>query len=989
MPQRRLAWSILTPLLLIAQNPAAKAQTAPRPFDLVIEHGHIIDGTGSPWYSGDIGIRAGRIAAIGRLDDAAADRRIDAHGMVVAPGFIDMLGQSDLTILVEPRLPSKIFQGITTEITGEGGSVAPLNDSIIHADSVYYAHLGIIPDWRDLDGYFARLQQRGMGINLATYVGATQIRRMVLGDSDVTPTPAQLDSMKGLVRSAMEQGAVGVSTALQYAPAPYASTSELIALAGEAGKYGGIYATHMRSEGDAEMAALDEAIRIGREGHLPVEIWHLKAAGKNNWGKMPAVVAKIDSARGSGVDISANTYAYTAWFNSMSAFVPPWAHDGGDAALLKRLQNPADRARIRRDMLSTKGDWDNEWQEIPGPEAVLVSTVQNPALLPLQGKTLAQIAQLQHKDPIDALLDLLIADKAYTGVAVFAMSEPDVELALKQPWTSVDNDSQGTSPDGPLGREHPHPRAYGTFPRIIRKFVREEHLLTLPEAIRKFSALPAQRMRLTDRGVLKEGMWADIVVFDPDSVRDLATFEHPNQLAVGMQYVLVNGVPVIAGGRMTGALPGRPLRGPGYRAAAPGQNSASASTGDACCSPAELQARLAVAERYRVAGVNDRRISHDQFWEAVAPFTASPALRTETVGRSMLGRNVRSVTFGHGPTTVLLWSQMHGDESTATMALADIFAFLADSTPDPLRRRLDSALTIVFVPMLNPDGAEHWERENAAGIDINRDAAALATPEARILKGLRDRLHPAWGFNLHDQSARMRAGRDGRETAIALLPPATDSTGGYNATRARARLLAAGIATALGGELPGRIARYDESFNPRAFGDNMERWGTSTVLIESGALPGDPAKQRLRTLNAAAILVALDAIATGRYASADPDRYTSLPQNTGGAGDLLIMGGSLVLPDQPPIRADLEVNYDDPVARTGGRVRDVGDLSRATAMDTVNASGLFVIPDSAALTTDPNGKPWLRIGSPAALEIRRGSNRSSPLVSRIPAPAER
>jgi N-acyl-D-aspartate/D-glutamate deacylase len=532
-------------------------------YDLIIRNGRIIDGTGSPWYSGDVAVRNGRIAAIGGLVDAKAEKRIDAAGMVVAPGFIDMLGQSDLSILVNPRLPSKIFQGITTEITGEGSSAAPLNDSIIAADRVGYDHYKLTPDWRTFSEYFARLERQGMGINVADYVGATQVRRMVLGDIDRTPTAGQLEQMRELVRQAMRDGAVGLSTSLQYPPAPYAKTGELIALAEEAARYGGVYATHMRSESDEIIPALDEAIRIGREARIPVEIWHLKVAGKRNWGRMPEVVAKIESARRAGVDIAADTYAYPAWFNSLSAMVPPWAHDGGTAKLLARLRDPAARRRIRRDM-ETPGSWENNaWQEISGPEAILIGAVQNPALLRLQGKTLAAVAKAKKADPIDALLDLLIEDQGYTSVAVFGMAEKDVALALKQPWVSINNDSQGTAPDGILGQEHPHPRAYGTFPRILRKYVREEKALTLEDAIRKFTSLPAQRMRLGDRGVLKAGMWADVVVFDPDSVRDLATFAQPNQLSEGMRWVLVNGVPVIADGRPTGALPGKVLRGPG------------------------------------------------------------------------------------------------------------------------------------------------------------------------------------------------------------------------------------------------------------------------------------------------------------------------------------------------------------------------------------------------------------------------------------------
>ncbi len=558
--KKRLIFAIF----LLAAVQFSWAQAANQSFDLVITNGHIIDGTGSPWYSGDLGIRDGKIAAIGNLSDAQRARTIDAHGKVVAPGFIDMLGQSEMTILVNPSLPSKIFQGITTEITGEGGSIAPLNDTIIKFGRRDFEQYHITPDWRTFQQYFARLEKQGMGINLASFVGATQVRRMVLGDDDKQPTPAQLDQMRELVRQAMREGAVGVSTSLEYAPAPYAKTDELIALASEASKFGGIYATHMRNESDAVLPAIDEALRIGREGHIPVEIWHLKVAGRANWGRMPEVVAKINGARAYGIDVAADTYAYTAWFNSFSAFIPPWAHDGGDAKLIERLKDPAMRARIRKDMLTPSNEWDNEWTEIAGPEDILIGVVQNPKLLPLQGKRLAEVAKIQNKDPMDALFDLLIEDNAATGVAVFGMSEPDIVLALQQPWVAFDNDSSGTSTEGILGQEHPHPRAYGTFPRVLRKYVREEKKLTLEDAIRKFSALPAQRMRLTDRGVLKAGMWADVVVFDPETIRDLATFEKPNQLSEGMEYVLVNGVAVIDQGKQTGALPGKVLRGAGY-----------------------------------------------------------------------------------------------------------------------------------------------------------------------------------------------------------------------------------------------------------------------------------------------------------------------------------------------------------------------------------------------------------------------------------------
>ncbi|HEY6263678.1 MAG TPA: D-aminoacylase [Candidatus Acidoferrum sp.] len=554
---------LLSAVLLFAIAPLP-AQQSTQPFEIVITNGHIIDGTGSPWYSGDLGIRDGKIAAIGNLTAAPRNLTIDAQGSVVAPGFIDMLGQSELTILVDPRLPSKIYQGITTEITGEGESVAPLNDAMVHADQEQYDHYRLQANWRTFRDYFSLLEKQRIGINIASYVGATSVRRMVLGDNDVQPTPAQLKQMKSLVAQAMHDGAIGVSTSLQYAPAPYAKTEELIALASEASKFGGIYATHMRNEGTSVLPAIDEALRIGREAHIPVEIWHIKVAGKPRWGHMPEVVAKINAARSQGIDVSANTYAYTAWFNDFSAFIPPWAHDGGNAKLIERLRDPATRARIRKDMLTPSDQWDNEWNEISGPDAILVGVVHNPQLLPLQGKTLAEIAKIWKRDPMDALFDLLIEDHALTDVAVFGMSEPDVALALQQPWVSIDNDSSGTSPDGILGQEHPHPRAYGTFPHILRLYVRETHLLTLEDAIRKFSALPAQRMRLTDRGVLKAGMHADVVIFDPAIIHDVATFEKPNQLSEGMEYVLVNGVPVIDRGKMTGALPGKVLRGPGY-----------------------------------------------------------------------------------------------------------------------------------------------------------------------------------------------------------------------------------------------------------------------------------------------------------------------------------------------------------------------------------------------------------------------------------------
>jgi len=557
---RRLAFPLV--VVLLACSPVRGHAEAG--YDLVLRNGHLIDGTGSPWYAADVAVKDGRIAAIGNLADAKATRSIDVHGMVVAPGFIDMLGQSEITLLVDPRAPSKIFQGITTEITGEGQSVAPLNDAMIKENQPGLDHYHLKADWRTLAQYFARIEKQGIGINMGTYVGAASVRAMVIGYGNRAPTADELTQMEALVEQGMQQGALGLSTALQYPPAPYASTEELIALAKVASRHGGIYATHMRSEGNAEDAALDETFRIGREANIGVEIFHLKTSGRENWGKMPHVIERIEKARAEGIDVAADTYAYTAWNNDMAAFTPPWANDGGSEKLVERLKDPAMRARMRKDMTTPTGDWDNEWLAIQGPQDILICSVNNPELVKYQGKRVSQIAAAWKEDAIDTIFDFLIKDKAGTYVTVFGMDEPDVALALQQPWVSIDNDASGTSPEGLLGKDHPHPRAYGTFPRILAKYVRDEHKLTLADAIRKFTSLAAQRARLVDRGVIKQGMWADLVVFDPASVHDLATYQDPNRYSVGMQHVIVNGVAVIEDGKMTGKLPGKVLRGPGY-----------------------------------------------------------------------------------------------------------------------------------------------------------------------------------------------------------------------------------------------------------------------------------------------------------------------------------------------------------------------------------------------------------------------------------------
>jgi Predicted carboxypeptidase len=422
-----------------------------------------------------------------------------------------------------------------------------------------------------------------------------------------------------------------------------------------------------------------------------------------------------------------------------------------------------------------------------------------------------------------------------------------------------------------------------------------------------------------------------------------------------------------------------------FLVAAPASPLAAQSSSTTTDPTASFADALKIAERSRVAGLDSRRFTHDTFWRVVAPSMKSPSLRTEEIGKSMQGRSIRTVTFGEGKTKVLLWSQMHGDESTATMALADIFSYLAAPGSDPLRDRLREGLTIVFIPMLNPDGAQLFQRRNAAAIDINRDARRLSTPEARALKAERDRLQPDFGFNLHDQNARTRVGPNGKQAGIALEVPAYSEDLSYNDVRTRGRLVAATLADMFQSQIPGRVAKYDETFNPRAFGENMQKWGASTVLIESGALPDDPEKQKLRTLNAAAILGVLDAIATGSYANADPAAYESLESNEGGAHNILVMGGKLVLPGEAPILMDLAIDYEDAVAHLGPRLRDAGDLKEEVAIDTVDASGLFIHPRGSTVARGAGGAR-LVLGASASLDIRRGADPSSALVRHIGTP---
>jgi len=534
-------------------------------YDVLITNGTIIDGSGNPWVSGDIAIRGDRIAAIGKLDSARAKRVIDAKGLVVSPGFIDMLGQSEYPLLVDNRSVSKLAQGITTEITGEGGSIAPQSELTLASLQPALDHYNLKVGWTTLDGYFKRLEQQGTPLNIGTYVGAAQVREAVLGNADRAPSGAELEKMKALVDQAMQDGAFGVSTALIYPPGHYAKTEELIELAKVASRYGGIYGTHMRSEGQTEPQAVDEAIRIGREANLPVEIFHLKVSGKTRWGNMPKIVGQIQAARDAGQDVTADMYPYIAGGTALASSLPPWVADGGMEKLLQHLKDPATRAKIKEEMAGDHANWENLFFDSGGGSGVMVSGVVNPDLKKFDGKTVAQIAEAQKKSQLDALFDFILADKGQTGALYFMANENDLIYGLKQPWTSLCLDASELSLDGPLYEPHTHPRAFGAMPRFLGHYVRDQHLLPLEQAIRKMTSLPAQRERLLDRGLLKEGYFADITMFDPATIKDLATYTEPARLAEGVKYVFVNGELEFADGKLTGRTAGRALRGPGWK----------------------------------------------------------------------------------------------------------------------------------------------------------------------------------------------------------------------------------------------------------------------------------------------------------------------------------------------------------------------------------------------------------------------------------------
>ena len=555
---RRLACGILVAVALAACDGVREKKAASAEYDLVIANGRVVDGSGAPWFRADVGIRGDRIAAIGRLEGAPARRRIDARGAVVAPGFIDLLGQSEMVLLVDGRAESKVRQGITTEITGEGSSAAPVVAEAVRDAKPWLDRYQLTIDWSDLDGYLERLAAARPAINLGTLVGAGQVRRAVLGSRDVVPSAEQLARMEAEVDKAMRQGAFGVSSSLIYAPDAYAKTAELTALARVAARHGGIYATHIRDEGDGIAEALEEAFTIGREAGIPVEIWHLKCTGRRNWGRMPEVVAAIERARAGGLEVNANVYPYTASSNSLDATVPTWAHEGGVDAMIARFRDPAQRERILREIREGE-DGTGGWQNRPA-EDIMITDAVSPAVSRWRGRRLSEVAQELSLSPEEAVLRLVEEDRASVMVVRFSMNEDDLQVALRRSWISFGADSGAMATDGPLAGDRPHPRAFGTMPRVLGRYSRDLGLFTIEEAVRRMTSQAAARVGLLDRGLLRPGMMADVVVFEPARVRDLATFEESTRYAEGIDHVLVNGKLVLESGRMTGERPGRPLR---------------------------------------------------------------------------------------------------------------------------------------------------------------------------------------------------------------------------------------------------------------------------------------------------------------------------------------------------------------------------------------------------------------------------------------------
>lgn len=539
------------------------AQSKPRIFDVLIRGGMVYDGSGGAPVIADIGINKDRIAAIGRLSYSQGRTVIDARGMAVAPGFINMLSWSTESLLVDGRSQSEVRQGVTTQIMGEGWSMGPLNDAMKKQIVAEQGDIKYDVTWTTLAEYLTLLEKRGVSQNIASFIGATTIRMNVVGQKDKAPTRAQLARMRALVRSEMEDGALGIGSSLIYAPAFYAKTEELIELCKEASKYQGKYITHMRSEGNTLLEAVEEVIRISREANIPAEIYHLKVAGKSNWSKVDRLIAMINDARAKGLKITADMYMYPAGATGLTASIPPWAMDGGYEALFKRLKDPATRKKIAEESSKPTDKWENLYLAAGSPDRILLIGFKSEKLKPLTGKSLAEVAKMRGTDPIETIMDLMLEDRSRVDTIYFLMSEENIKKQLAQPWVSLGSDEGSTAPEGVFLKSSQHPRAYGNFARLLGHYVREEKVMSLSEAIRRLTGLPANNLGLDGRGFLKEGMYADVVVFDPEKIADRATFEKPQQYAVGVKHVFVNGVQVIKDGEHTGAKPGRAVWGPG------------------------------------------------------------------------------------------------------------------------------------------------------------------------------------------------------------------------------------------------------------------------------------------------------------------------------------------------------------------------------------------------------------------------------------------
>ena len=544
---------------------AAAAGCAARPkYDVIIRGGVVYDGSGGDPARADVAINGDRIAAIGDLQSARAPLEIAADGLAVAPGFINMLSWATESLIHDPRSQSDIRQGVTLEVMGEGESMGPLNASMKKLNTELQGDIKYDIAWTTLGEYLEFLEQKGISTNVASFVGATTVRIHELGYENRPPSAAELERMRGHVRRAMEEGALGVGSSLIYAPAFYAKTDELIALAQEAGKYGGMYISHILSECNSLLEAVDELIRIAREGGVAAEIYHLKAAGEHNWPKLDQVIARVESARTAGLKITADMYTYTAGATGLDAAMPPWVQEGGLREWIRRLKDPAIRARLRREMTTPTTEWESLYLAAGSPDKVLLVAFKQDALKPLTGKTLAEVAKMRGKSPEETAMDLVIEDDSRVGTVYFLMSEENVRKQIRLPWVSFDSDAESLAPEGVFLKSNPHPRAYGTFARLLGRYVRDEKVIWLQEAIRRLTTLPATNLKLDRRGALEVDHYADVVVFDPAAIQDHATFDRPHQYSTGVRHVFVNGVQVLKDGEHTNATPGRFVRGPGY-----------------------------------------------------------------------------------------------------------------------------------------------------------------------------------------------------------------------------------------------------------------------------------------------------------------------------------------------------------------------------------------------------------------------------------------